>query len=97
MPDDVRPRVLGYTDAFDEWADNLPAGHFDAIDAHMRSKARRPLIALSAEPEDVKRFTTFVTIDDRSHPRIRGYRVDYEVTGLAVIVIAGRRLLHRHR
>ena len=90
-----RPRVLGYDAGFDAWADRLPEEHFDAIDRHMRSKTRYPQIALSSDPEDAGRFSTFVAIDDPRHPRLAGYRIDYEVTGLAVIVIAGRKIPRR--
>jgi hypothetical protein len=90
-----RPRALGYDLAFDAWARTLPEGHFDAIDRHMRSKTISPQLALSSDPEDASRFTTFVAIQDVRHPRLGGYRIDYEITGLAVIVIAGRRIPRR--
>jgi hypothetical protein len=92
---DSRPRVVGYDAAFDAWAETLPAGHFAAIDRHMRAKTRRPEIALSSDPEDGGRFSTFVAVRDPRHPRLGGYRVDYELTSLAVIVISARKIPRR--
>jgi hypothetical protein len=93
MADSGRPRALAYTGDFDVWAGSLPDGHFDAIDRHMRAKTINPKVSISAEPGDERFFSTFVFVDDHQH-RAR-YRIDYEVTELAVIVLSGKRIPRR--
>lgn len=85
-----RPRLLGLIEEFDDWLAILPKRHVEAIETHVKAKLRRPWHAVSL---DDRIRHTFVKIDEG---RIWGYRIDYEITEMAMIVLAGKRL-HRNR
>jgi hypothetical protein len=58
-----------------------------AVRAHLYGRTvKRPKSAISVEPEI---FHTFVKID---RGRLWGYRIDYSITQLAVVVLAGKAL-----
>lgn len=85
-----RSYALGFAEAFDEWFESLSASHRRLIDAHMRHKASDPQYGISLDPDDKIRHT-FVRVGGR---HLWGYRIDYEVTSMAVIVLAGKSLYY---
>jgi hypothetical protein len=84
-PDDSgRRRLVGYPEPIDDLMAVLPAGDRQKIHAHLLKKALQPWEALSLDSEV---FHTFVSVG-----RGRGYRVDYGVTELAIIVAGLKKL-----
>ena len=79
-----RPRLLGFIQEFDDWLASLPKSHVVAIEVHLRAKVRRPHQALSL---DERILHTFVRLERST---VWGYRIDYEITETAVIVLGGR-------
>ena len=82
-----RLRVVAYVDAAAEWIEGLPGPDSEAVARHLYGRtARQPRAALSVEPGV---FHTFVPV---ARGKLRGFRIDYSITELAVVVLGGRPL-----
>lgn len=79
--------MVGYVDNASEWIERLPSADSLAIRKHLYDKTvKRPRAAISFEPGV---FHTFVKIESR-RGTIIGYRIDYSITSMAVIILSGK-------
>jgi len=84
------PRVVAYVDAAADWIEGLSAEDSGVVSAHLYGRtARRPRAAVSVERGV---FHTFVPL---GRGKLWGYRIDYSITELAVVVLSGRPLYRR--
>lgn len=79
-----QPYALAYAEVFYEWLEAQSALHKRLINAHLKRKTSNPEYGLSL---DGKIFHTFVRTGERL---VWGVRIDYEVTSMTVIVLAGK-------